>query len=73
MKCSADAGSDHHLGVAEIKMRLLALKKRSTRSKYCTYKLKDQKVKDEFINAMLNRYAALYNGSDDEMMKRDRA
>ena len=62
---SGDAGSDHHLVVAEIKMKLLALEKeRSSRSKYC--KLKDQMVKDEFVIALANRYDVLYNGSDDE-------
>ena len=66
MKCSADAGSDHHLVVVEIKIKLLALKKRSARSKYCTYKLKDQRVKDEFVIALAKRYDVLYNGSDDE-------
>lgn len=37
---SADAGSDHHLFVAVIKMKLLAQKKqRSSRKKYCTCRL----------------------------------
>ena len=53
VKRSADAGSDHHLVVAEIKMKLMALKKkRSARSKYCTYKLKGQRMKDEFVIAL---------------------
>ena len=43
MTRSADAGSDRHLVVAVIKMKLLALKKpRSTISKYCMSKLKDK-------------------------------
>ena len=42
---SADAGSDHHLVVAVIKMKLLALKKpNSSRNKYCRYRFKDQTV-----------------------------
>ena len=43
---SADAGSDHHLVVAVIKMKLLALKKpSSSRKKYCTYRFNDQTVR----------------------------
>ena len=43
---SADAGSDHHLVVAVIKMKLLALKKQSSsRKKYCTHRFKDQTVR----------------------------
>ena len=67
VKRSADAGTDHHLVVAEVKMKLRAVKKvRTIRTKYCTYKLKDQSVKDEFTIALANRYDALYNGSDDD-------
>lgn len=44
VKCSVDAGSDHHLVVAVIKMKLLAQKKpRSTRSKYCMTELKNNR------------------------------
>ena len=64
---SADAGSDHHLVVAVIKMKLLALKKpRSSRKKYCTYRFKDQTVREEFVIALTNRYDALYNKPVDE-------
>ena len=67
VKCSADAGSGHHLVVAEVKMKLWAVKKvRKIRTKYCTYKLKDQSVKDKFTIALANRYDPLYNGSDDD-------
>ena len=66
-KRSADAGLDHHLVVAEVNMKLWALKKvRTIRTKYCTYKLKDQRVKDEFTITLADRYDALYNGSDDD-------
>ena len=52
VNCSADAGLDHRLVVAEIKMKLLALKKeRSTRAKY-------QKVGDEFAITLAKRYDA---------------
>jgi len=64
---SADAGSDHHLVVAVIKMKLLALKKpSSSRKKYCTYRLKDQTERKEFVIALTNRYDALYNEPVDE-------
>ena len=59
MRC-ADAGSGHHLVVAVIKMKLLALKKpRSSGKKYCTYRFKDQNVREEFVIALTNRYDAL--------------
>ena len=64
MKCSADVGLDHHQVVAEIKLKLLALKKlRSARRKYCTFRCKDQSVKKEFTIALANRVM-------DRMMKR---
>ena len=64
---SADAGSDHRLVVAIIKMKLLALKKpRSSKKKYCTYRFKDQTVREEFVIALTNRYDALYNEPVDE-------
>ena len=59
---SADAGSDHHLVVAVIKIKLLALKKpRSSRKTYCTHRFKDQTVRKDFVIALTNRYDALYN------------
>ena len=64
---SADAGSDHHLVVAVIKMKLLALKKPSSSStKCCTYRFKDQTVRKEFFIALANRYDTLYNEPVDE-------
>ena len=67
VKRSADVGSDHHLVVAEVKMKLLALKNpRSPRRKYCTHRLWDQNVREEFTIALANSYDALCNGSDDE-------
>ena len=64
---SADVGSDHHLVVAEIKMKLLAWKKpRSSRKNHCTYRFKDQAVREEFVIALTNRYDALYNEPVDE-------
>ena len=64
---SADAGSDHYLVVAVIKIKLFALKKpRSSRKKYCTYRFKDQTVREEFAIALTNKYDALYNEPVDE-------
>ena len=64
---SADAGSDHHLVVAVIKMKLSVLRKpSSSRKKYCTYRFKDQTVRREFVIALTNRYDALYNKPVDE-------
>ena len=60
MMRSTDAGSDHHLVVSVIKMKLLALKTlRPSRKKYCTYRFKDQTVRKEFVIALTNRYDAL--------------
>ena len=56
---SADVGSDH-LFDAEIKIKLLAVKKvRSTRNRYDTTKLRDQDTKDTFALALSNRDEAL--------------
>ena len=70
---STDAGSDHHLVVAAIKMKLLAWKKPgSSRKKYCTYRFKDQTVREEFVIALSNRYDAVYNEPlDEEEMELD--
>lgn len=60
VKPTADVGSDHHLVVAEVKMKLLAAKKpRSTRRKYFTYRLRDQNVREAFVIALANWYNAL--------------
>ena len=67
MKPSVDAGSDHHLDVAEVKKKLLALKKEGLKkNNYCIDKLKDQRVRHEFLTALANSYDALYNGSVNE-------
>ena len=64
---SADAVSDHHLVVAVIKMKLLALKKPSSSSKKCcTYRFKDQTVRKAFFIALADRYDTLYNEPVDE-------
>ena len=43
VKRSADVGSDHHLVIVELKIKLLAIKKaRCTRYRYCTRKLRSQ-------------------------------
>ena len=48
-------------------MKLLALKKpRSSRKESCTYRIKDQTVRKEFVIALTNRYDALYNEPVDE-------
>ena len=66
-KRGADCGSDHHLVVADIKMKLAAMKRpRSSRTKYASNKLRDTDTRDEFILKLSNKYDALYNGSDDD-------
>ena len=67
VKCNGNDGSDHHLVVAEINIKLLALKKgRSQRSNYFTYKKKDERVKHQYVIALANRDDALYNRPDNE-------
>ena len=67
VKCNVDDGSDHHLVVAEINIKLLALKKgRSQRSNYLTYKKKDERVRHQYVIALANRDDALYNRPDNE-------
>ena len=60
VKRRADVGSDVHLVAAEIKIKLLAVKKvSSTRNRYNTTKLRDWAVKDAFVLTLFNRYEAL--------------
>ena len=60
VKHSADVESDLQLVVAEIKIKLLAVKKvSSTRNRYNTTKLRDWAVKDAFVLTLSNRYEAL--------------
>jgi len=67
VKYNVDVGSNRLLVVAEVKMKLLALKKpSSTRRKYCTYRFRDQSVRYEFVIELAKRQDAICNGSDDE-------
>ena len=60
VKRSVDAGSAHHLAVAEIKMRLLAIKRtRSTKTWYDIMKLRDRDSYDAFVLQLSHRYEAL--------------
>ena len=66
VKYNADVGSNHLLVVADVNMKLLALKKpSSTRRKYCTYRLTDQTVRERVIE-VASRHDTLQNRSDDE-------
>lgn len=56
MKRSVDVGSDHHLVVAEVKMKLLVLKK----------PIGQHEGNTVHTGSGTNRYDALYDGSDDE-------
>lgn len=67
MKRSGDLESDHHLVVAEIKVKPVALEKpRTTRIEYCMPTLKDTGVKDEFAIVLSNQYNAVCNRADNE-------
>ena len=60
VKRRVDGGSAHHLAVAEIKMRLLAIKRiRSTKTWYDIMKLRDRDTYDAFVLQLSHRYEAL--------------
>jgi len=61
VKRGADAASDHHLLVAEVKIKLLSHKRpRSGRHQYDVSKLKDPQCLNEFHLVLQNRFEALY-------------
>ena len=67
VKRGADVGSDHHLLMATVKIRLTKQKKpRQTRTKYDVEKLNDRETSDSFGITLANKYDALYNASDNE-------
>lgn len=67
VKRSADAGSDHHLLVADCRLKLAAQRTKKTPAvKYNTEKLKHPQKKEEFRIALANRFDALNYGSDEE-------
>ena len=68
VKRGADVGSDHHLVVANLKLKL---KKNQTpdmprRMKYNVSLLKDPRIREEFRLALRNKYEALQEFNEDE-------
>lgn len=67
VKRGADIGSDHHLVVAKLKMKLSAKKKQqSTRIKFDVRKLQMEENKNDFHIALQNRFQALQTEEQDE-------
>ena len=64
---SADIGSDHHLLVSTVRIKLAVLKKpKNQRTKFDVSKLKNRDVQEQFKLTLANKYDVLYNGSDVE-------
>lgn len=62
---SADIGSDHHLLLAKVKIKLAVQKKpKRDRVKYTVKKLRNENARNQFQLVLSNKYDALYNGSD---------
>ena len=62
MKRGVDAGSDHHLVTAFIKLKLRSAGRRMTAQRHFdTEKLCDPKVKSAFVLQVKNRFQALQN------------
>ena len=64
---SADVGSDHHLVLAKVQIKLATRKKDKNDRVRCNVgKLKNEATKTQFQLELANRFDALYNGSDTE-------
>ena len=66
VKRGVDAGSDHHLVTAFIKLKLRSAGRRMTAQRHFdTEKLCDPKVKSAFVLQVKNRFQALLNLEDE--------
>lgn len=67
VKRGADLGSDHHLLVAEVQIKLLAHKRpHSGRHRYDVSKLREPQCFNEFHLVLQNRFEALYEVMQDQ-------
>ena len=63
----ADVGSDHHLVVAQLKLKLKrAYRKTNIQKRFDTHQLKDDKVRSAFILGLRNRFQSLQDYQDEE-------
>ena len=63
----ADVGSDHHLVVAQLKLKLKrAYRKTNIQKRFDTHQLKDDKVRSAFILSLRNRFQPLQDYQDEE-------
>lgn len=62
----ADVGSDHHLVVSEIRLKILAnaSKVEPRKNRFDTCKLRDKNFRDRFVLELQNRFEVLENGED---------
>ena len=64
---SADVGSDHHLVLAKVKIKMVKqIKAKGPRKKYCVEKLKDPSVQEAFKIKLSNKFSVLSNLGEDE-------
>lgn len=64
---SADIGSDHHLVLSKVKIKLAVQQKpKKDRIKYNTDRLRNKDTMKQFQLVLANKYDVLYNGSDTE-------
>jgi hypothetical protein len=70
---SADVGSDHHLVIGEIKLKIAATAKvnRSGRSRFDTRKLNDLKIAESFKLELRNRFQVLREDDSEERESAD--
>ena len=68
-KRSADVGSDHHLSVALVKMKLKKSGTRtSTQARFNTQRLRDNRVRSAFVDDPRNRFQVLQGTVEDQEM-----
>ena len=67
MNRGADVGSDHHLLMATVKIRLARqMKSKQIQTKFDVGRVNDLKPSDSFGITLANKYDALYNASVNE-------
>ena len=67
VKRGADIGSDHHLVIGKIKIRLAkVVKRKSLRTRFNTKKLQESEVRDTFVIKLQNRFESLYTEEEEE-------
>ena len=72
VKRGADVGSDHHLVIGKVKIRLAKLaKKKVGRIRFNTKKLRDGDVRDTFVIKLQNRFESLYIENENDFTREE--